>query len=215
MILIKIGGSLLYNSKTLLKKLKDFAINYNKKIVIVPGGGIFADVVREVDKNLRLSPSLSHKLAIKSMDFVGEIYSELGNIKSYSTLFDLKREIPNEKIGIILPSKILLSIDLAEHSWNITSDSLSLYIGKLLNVKDIIIATNVDGIYKNNNLLKEVNASEIDEWTSVDIAFPKLLKKFKMNAYIVNGKYPERVIDIINNKNTICTKVIGWQNISV
>ncbi|WP_423793384.1 hypothetical protein ACPB8Q_01310 [Methanocaldococcus indicus] len=208
MILIKIGGSLLYNSKDLLLALKEYASKNDKYIVIVPGGGVFANTVREVDKKLNLSSSLSHKLAIKSMDFVGEIYSELGDIKCYTTLFDLKKNIHNDKISIILPSNLLLSIDIAKHSWDITSDSLSLYIGKLLNVKDIIIATDVDGIYKNQKLLREVKASQLKEWTSVDIEFPKLLRKFKMTAYIFNGKHPERIIKFLNGENTIFTKVV-------
>ncbi|ACV24514.1 [5-(aminomethyl)furan-3-yl]methyl phosphate kinase [Methanocaldococcus fervens] len=209
---IKIGGSLTYEAEPLLKALKDYANEKNKEIVIIPGGGEFANVVRKIDKTLNISNSLSHKLAIKCMDLIGEVYAELGNIKAYDTLFDLKKEIKNEKIAILLPSKLLLSTDIAEHSWAITSDSLSLYIGRLLDVREIIIATDVDGIYDKfpeGKLLNIINANDIKGLTSVDETFPILLKKFKMNAYVVNGKYPERVIDILEGKHTLCTKIIG------
>ncbi|ADC70398.1 aspartate/glutamate/uridylate kinase [Methanocaldococcus sp. FS406-22] len=212
MHLIKIGGSLTYDAKPLLKALKNYAKENNKKIVIIPGGGEFANVVRKIDKTLNISNSLSHKLAIKCMDLIGEVYAEIGNIKAYDTLFDLKREIEKEKIAILLPSKILLSTDIAEHSWAITSDSLSLYIGKLLDVREVIIATDVDGIYDKfpgGKLLNIINANDIKGLTSVDETFPILLKQFKMNAYIVNGKYPERVIDILEGKHNIYTRVIG------
>jgi aspartokinase-like uncharacterized kinase len=146
------------------------------------------------------------------MDLIGEVYAEIGDIKAYDTLFDLKREIEKEKIAILLPSKILLSTDIAEHSWAITSDSLSLYIGKLLDVREVIIATDVDGIYDKfpgGKLLNIINANDIKGLTSVDETFPILLKQFKMNAYVVNGKYPERVIDILEGKHNIYTRVIG------
>jgi len=210
--LIKIGGSLTYEAEPLLKALKNYAREKNKKIVIIPGGGDFADVVRKIDKTLNISNSLSHKLAIKCMDLIGEVYAEIGDIKAYDTLFDLKREIEKEKIAILLPSKILLSTDIAEHSWAITSDSLSLYIGKLLDVREVIIATDVDGIYDKfpgGKLLNIINANDIKGLTSVDEKFPILLKKFKMNAYVVNGRYPERVINILERKNTIHTKIVG------
>ncbi|CAB3287396.1 [5-(aminomethyl)furan-3-yl]methyl phosphate kinase [Methanocaldococcus lauensis] len=211
MHIVKIGGSLTYDAKPLLKTLKDYAKENNKNIVIIPGGGEFANVVRKIDKFLNLSNSLSHKLAIKCMDLIGEIYSEIGNIKAYDTLFNLKREINKEKIAILLPSKILISTDISEHSWDVTSDSLSLYIGNLLDVKEIIIATDVDGIYDKfpgGKLLNIINANEIQGLTSVDKTFPILLKKFKMTAYVVNGKYPQRVIDILEGKPNIYTKIV-------
>jgi aspartokinase-like uncharacterized kinase len=211
MHIVKIGGSLTYDAKPLLKALKSYAKENNKKIIIIPGGGEFANVVRKIDKTLNISNSLSHKLAIKCMDLIGEVYAEIGNIKAYDTLFNLKREIEKEKIAILLPSKILLSTDIAEHSWAITSDSLSLYIGKLLDVREVIIATDVDGIYDKfpgGKLLNIINANDIKGLTSVDETFPILLKQFKMNAYVVNGKYPERVIDILEGKHNIYTKII-------
>ncbi len=211
MHIVKIGGSLTYDAKPLLKTLKNYVKESNKNIVIIPGGGEFANVVRKIDKSLNLSNSLSHKLAIKCMDLIGEIYSEIGNIKAYDTLFDLKREIKKEKIAILLPSKILISTDISEHSWDVTSDSLSLYIGNLLDVKEIIIATDVDGIYDKfpgGKLLNIINANEIQGLTSVDKTFPILLKKFKMTAYVVNGKYPQRVIDILEGKPNIYTKIV-------
>ncbi|WP_457613931.1 [5-(aminomethyl)furan-3-yl]methyl phosphate kinase [Methanocaldococcus sp.] len=216
MHLIKIGGSLTYDAEPLLKTLKSYAKEKNKKIVIIPGGGEFANVVRNIDKALNISNSLSHKLAIKCMDLIGEVYAEIGDIKAYDTLFDLKREIEKEKIAILLPSKILLSTDIAEHSWAITSDSLSLYIGKLLDVREVIIATDVDGIYDKfpgGKLLNIINANDIKGLTSVDETFPILLKQFKMNAYVVNGKYPERVVYILEGKHNIYTKIIGIDKI--
>ena len=214
MHIVKIGGSLTYDAKPLLKALKSYAKENNKKIIIIPGGGEFADVVRKIDKALNISNSLSHKLAIKCMDLIGEIYAEIGDINAYDTLFDLKKAIEKEKIAILLPSKILLSTDVAEHSWDITSDSLSLYIGKLLDAKEIIIATDVDGIYDKfpgGKLLNIINAYNLKGSTSVDSAFPTLLRQFKMNAYVVNGKYPERVIAILEGKHSTYTKIIGWE----
>lgn len=216
MHIVKIGGSLTYDAKPLLKALKNYAKENNKKIVIIPGGGEFANVVRKIDKALNISNSLSHKLAIKCMDLIGEVYAEIGYIKAYDTLFDLKREIEKEKIAILLPSKILLSTDIAEHSWAITSDSLSLYIGKLLDVREVIIATDVDGIYDKfpgGKLLNIINANDIKGLTSVDETFPILLKQFKMNAYVVNGRHPERVMDILEGKHNIYTKIVGIDKI--
>ena len=64
MWIIKIGGS--WIKSTNLEKLITLLVNLeNQRFVIVPGGGIFADSVREASKLNNLSENKSHFLALK------------------------------------------------------------------------------------------------------------------------------------------------------
>ncbi len=69
---VKIGGSLaLYPDK-----LKELCIRLSEaakkhKMVVVPGGGEFADLVRNCDKRFNLSCKASHRMAILGMDQYG------------------------------------------------------------------------------------------------------------------------------------------------
>ncbi len=213
MYLIKIGGSLTYSAKHLLDSLKSFC-NENSgkyKIIIVPGGGEFANVVRNIYKTTELSNDASHKLATLCTDLTGIYFSELSDIRTVDNLYDAKSILKKEDILIILPSKIVLSNDELPHSWDITSDSIAVYIAKLLNLDNLIIATNVDGIYTEypkGKLLNTINAKSIKGFTSVDSYLPNLLIKHNIECFVVNGKYPNRIINILKNNNDIYTKII-------
>ena len=75
---VKIGGSLaLYPEKLRILCSKLSAVSKKQNILLVPGGGEFADVVTDVDKRFSLSGSVSHQMAILGMDQYGLLLSDL------------------------------------------------------------------------------------------------------------------------------------------
>ena len=207
--LVKIGGSLTYHVKPLLNTLKSFSSRENK-IVVVPGGGMFADVVRDLDRDVKLSNRASHRMALMAMDMMGVYFSDVSHIRTVDNLYDAKVTLLDSDIVILLPSKVVLSTDELPHSWEVTSDSIGLYVGKLLRLKKVIIVTDVDGIYDRypgGKLLNTISAKSIKGFTSVDSYLPKLLIRYKMECIVVNGKYPERVVNALKGKEDIYTKI--------
>jgi len=207
--LVKIGGSLTYHVKPLLNTLKSFSSRENK-IVVVPGGGMFADVVRDLDRDIKLSNRTSHRMALMAMDMMGVYFSDVSHIRTVDNLYDAKVTLLDSDIVILLPSKVVLSTDELPHSWEVTSDSIALYIAKLLRLKKVIIVTDVDGIYDRypgGKLLNTISAKSIKGFTSVDSYLPKLLIRYKMECIVVNGKYPERVVNALKGKEDIYTKI--------
>jgi len=206
MYLIKIGGSLTYHAEKLLNELKQT----DKPIIIIPGGGEFADVVRKLYEKTNLNDSGAHKLAILCVDLMGLYFSEISGIETTDNLFDAKRILKENGKVIFLPSKLILSTDELPHSWDVTSDTIALYVAKFLNLEEIIIATDVDGVYDKypeGKLLNTISAKDIEGFTSVDKHLPQLLIEYRINCYVVNGKYPERIINLLNGKKDICTKI--------
>lgn len=207
--LVKIGGSLAYDVKPLLNTLKSFSSEENR-IVVVPGGGMFADVVRDLDRDVKLSNRASHRMALMSMDMMGVYFSDISHIKTVDNLYDTKVTLQDKNIVILLPSKVVLSTDELPHSWEVTSDSIALYIAKLLRLRRVIIVTDVDGIYDRypgGKLLNIISAKSIRGFTSVDSYLPKLLIRYKMECIVVNGKYPERVVNVLKGEKDIYTKI--------
>ena len=107
---------------------------------------------------------------------------------------------------IFVVSDFLKKEDSFKYSWEVTSDSIAAYISHILNAK-LLIVTNVNGIYTQDP--KEVGStfiSKIDatnlltfQESSVDEMLPFLLLEFGTICYVVNGKYPERVLSIIDD----------------
>lgn len=216
---VKIGGSLAETPASLrvlcleLSELAD-----RKRFLVVPGGGGFADKVREYDESISLSSTIAHKLAILAMDQFGVLLSDITpNSETTYSLATAKKLSKSGKVAVILPSKLVFREDSLEHSWDVTSDSIAAYIALKLHAQKLILATNVDGVYsedpkKNSKaeLLRRLPLRVILGWdkrTCVDKALPKLLSKTWLNCYVVNGKYAKRIGDILENQETVCTQI--------
>jgi len=215
---LKVGGSLAEDPASLAslcQKLSALAKAY--RILIVPGGGKFADTVRKFDKTYSLSNMVAHKMAILAMDQYGFFLSDI-TPKSYVS-YSLK-EISNSVTGmlpIFLPSKLMFREDPLEHSWDVTSDTIAAYIAGLLHAEKLILVTDVNGIFSEDpeknvdtTCIEELSAEELLGWnkrTSVDKTLPKILLQTNLDCYVVNGGYPERITLILENKKTVCTHV--------
>ena len=104
-----------------------------------------------------------------------------------------------------------------ENSWNVTSDSIAVYIANQLHIKKVVLVTDVDGIFTHDpkkygdaQLINEISAKQLDamsERTSVDKFLPKLLLKIQIHCFVVNGLFPERVEDILMGRISVYTLI--------
>lgn len=181
-------------------------------------------MVRKYDSKLNLSEDLTHNMAIDCMDMNAKIVADkVESAKIVHTIEEAINLNQNGMTPILITSGILKEDNPFESSWNVTSDSISAYIAELINAK-LLIVTNVNGIYTRepsmmgSKLIKEIDARKLltFEETSVDLKLPSLLLEFGTNCYVVNGKYPKRVLSIVDETvkdyNFDYTKIIGDLN---
>jgi len=218
---IKVGGSLSEEPPRLRALCRELSLlARTHRILIVPGGGKFADAVREFDQTFNLSDTIAHKMAILAMDQFGLFLSNIvPNSQISYTLKEAKKLSETGSPTILLPSRLMFQKDPLEHSWDVTSDSIAAHIAGELNAKKLILVTDVDGIFTNDpkrdsnaRLIEKLSANELLNWnerTSVDRFLPKILIRTRMNCYVVNGKYHERVKAILEDEKTICTRIVA------
>jgi aspartokinase-like uncharacterized kinase len=216
---IKIGGSLAEDPerlRALCTKLSEFAKKY--AIIVVPGGGRFADVVRDFDKRFTLSSEVSHRMAILGMDQFGLLLSQIIPNSCATYLLNDARQL--SEIGVVpifLPSRLMFQEDPLENSWNVTSDSIAAYVASRLHVAKVLLVTDVDGIFTKDPrkhadavLIERLSAEELlklNKRTSVDRYLPKLLLDVQVDCYVVNGKYLERIEAILAGQQATCTLI--------
>ena len=139
---IKVGGSL----------FPDYAIKLcknlvGKDVIIICGGGMLANLLRDYDANIGFSNTVTHRSAILCMDILGMLIADKVDNAEVVYSFNLARKVLDEGgLPILMISKLMEHQNSLEHSWSITSDSISLYIAHQLKAK-LLIATDVDGIY--------------------------------------------------------------------
>ena len=218
-VVIKVGGSLAVHPeklRSLCVKLSE--ISKKQKLLIVPGGGEFADIVRKHDKKFTLSRVASHRMAILGMDQYGLLLSDLTpNSCAVSSLEEAKKASDSGKLPVFLPSQFMLKEDPVENSWDVTSDSIAVYIAEKAGIGKVVLITDVNGIFTDDpksdsaaSLIKEVSASELlvmSKRTSVDKFLPKLLLKLSIDCFVVNGLFPERVEAVLNGRDAFFTLI--------
>jgi len=216
---IKVGGSLAENPatlKTLCNRLSEIAKRHS--ITVVPGGGKFADAVREIGRQYALSADAAHRMAILGMDQFGLLLTQVipNSCATYS-LNAVKQLSKRKAVPILLPSRLMFKKNPLEASWDVTSDSIAAYFASQLRTDKVILVTDVDGVFKSDpkkhpvtKLISKLSTRELlafSQGTSVDRFLPKLLQKTRLDCYVVNGAYPERIDAILAGQNTVSTLI--------
>ena len=220
---VKVGGSLAENPnpqalKTLATELGSTVEKY--QIAVVPGGGKFADAVRELDSKFNLPAAISHRMAILAMDQFGLLLSQLTpKSQTCSSLKDAQKISKIGRVAILLPSNLFSTEDPFEPSWDVTSDSIAAYLAIKLHAPQLVLVTDVDGIFTENpkentkaKLLGEVSTAELlklKKRTSVDLFLPKFLSQNPLTCHVINGNYPERLAAVLSGKETVGTKIVA------
>ncbi len=91
---VKVGGSLaLYPEKLRMLCAKLCEASKNHKLCVLPGGGEFADVIRDLDKRFNLSSKATHKMAILGMDQYGFLLSDLMSLRKLINKLENARKV--------------------------------------------------------------------------------------------------------------------------
>ncbi len=139
MWIIKLGGSLLGSPE--LKNWLDALVKFSDgKVVIVPGGGVFADAVRDAQKLSNISDVTAHQLALKAMDQFGLLLAGMNaELVTASSELEIAERGWQHRCIVWLPSQMVLADDEIPQNWEVTSDSLSAWLANKLNAKQLIL----------------------------------------------------------------------------
>ena len=213
---VKIGGSLFPNyAIELANRLK------GTDSCIVLGGGEFANLIRKYNHEQNFSEEVNHWTAIDCMDIIAKLVNDkVESAKLAYSIEDVNVISEEGFTPIFVVSEFLKAEDPFECSWDVTSDSIAAYISYLLNA-NLLIVTNVNGIYTQepkepgSTFISKIDATKLLTFqeSSIDVMLPSLLLKFGTNCYVVNGKFPDRVLslidDNINDYNFDYTQITG------
>ena len=199
MIVLKIGGSLFDSGRELLKRVADEGLD----VLVVPGGGAFADKVRDVYGTTTLSDDAAHWMALLAMDQYGYFLSD-------GTGIPLADTINGKRTRIALAYEILRKDDALPHSWDVTSDTVAAWMATKTKAR-LVKATDVDGVFRDGRLVETISAIELQRMgeTCVDKALPGFLIEHGMDAFVVNGRCVPRVLAAVRGERTTGTTIKG------
>jgi len=189
-LVLKIGGSLFERSEDITRILRSEGC----RALIVPGGGIFADMARRCRV---VSEDSAHWMAILGMEQFGWYLASF-DIPTTETL-----EIP-ERVSILLPYRVLKNEDPLPHSWEITSDTIAAWVAWKLHL-DLVVLKHVDGIHSSGKLLESVDHPITTD--DVDPSFIRYVISKRVRALVVNGSHDERIVSAVRRLPTTGTTI--------
>ncbi|MFQ5975740.1 MAG: amino acid kinase [Candidatus Hydrothermarchaeales archaeon] len=197
---VKIGGSLSKEAKNIMALLKGY------EVVIIPGGGIFADVVRKAYHGHNLSEKTAHDMAIMAMNQYGRVLSDISGIEAIETFEEIR--IPS----IFLPYQFMRKDKSFNPSWNVTSDTIACHLAHEMNAERFIILTDVSGIILNGKVVDRISAKNLMKYgeTCVDKELPKYLIKKERDCLVVDGRSLEEVKKAVDGED-VGTLIIGGE----
>lgn len=215
-VVVKVGGSLEQHKAALTKlmrRLVDLASEH--RLIVVPGGGSFADKVREATLTHRLSDLVAHRMAILAMDQYGLLLSSLVERCTYTySLKEAKEEASRGSLPIYLPSRELLFDPSIEASWDVASDSIAAYTAWRCGSDLLVLLKDVDGVFTSDpkkdegaELIQNICASALRGYGCVDRALPTYIQRFNILCWVLNGLKCGRLRSLLTVGEAVGTKI--------
>lgn len=203
---LKVGGSLMDCVSILINTIDAHARHEGCSVLIVPGGAVFADTIRMFQATTGISDKAAHWMAVLAMEQYAYFLADRTGAPCSD---DPGSGQPGATV--LLPYRLLRRIDSGlEHAWDVTSDTISAWVARRSG-RRLIKVTDVDGIYKEGDLVPRINAADLvdGEATCVDRGLPLFLIRHTMDCMIVNGHYPDRVVAALNGDTSVGTLISG------
>ncbi|MCW2241300.1 amino acid kinase family protein [Azospirillum canadense] len=199
---VKLGGSL-WRAPELRRWLEILAAARRVRVVIVPGGGPFADAVREAQPALGFGDRAAHRMALLAMEQYGTALADLEpRLNPARTIADLRGQ-PSPTVWMPLP--LAESADVAE-SWDVTSDTLAVWLAGALAASCAVLVKSAplpDGASPVHGLVAD---------GVVDPALPDRMARFDGTVWCVSRDEHRRFAEALDQGSPCGTRLTGDPN---
>ena len=136
---LKVGGSLLDFPNHFAATVSAIGAMRDRRILVVPGGGPFAELVRKVDAQYSLGDDTAHWMAVLAMDqYAHLIASRLRRSVLVRTPGEIAAVVP-DSVPVLEPSCWLREADPFPHSWSVTGDSIAAWVARQIGARRLVL----------------------------------------------------------------------------
>ncbi|MFA7695177.1 MAG: uridylate kinase [Methanoregula sp.] len=174
---VKLGGSLAPYIAEIIPVLR----SAHRSLLIVPGGGAFADAVRQSGADT--GADAAHWMACAAMDQFGWTLAAQG--------IETTTRIARPRVTcVLLPYCALRRYDPLPHSWDVTSDTIAAWVAGRLGA-DLLVLKSVDGIEIAGKLVARIEKPGPTD--VVDPCFIPYILEHQIWTFIINGSDTARL----------------------
>jgi dihydroneopterin aldolase len=139
---VKLGGSFAFSPH--LKDWLDAIATCAGHVVLVPGGGPFADAVRAAQRDMGFDDRAAHRMALLAMEqYAGALANFCAQMLPADSTAAIRRALRERKVPVWCPARMVLAAEDVPWSWDATSDSLAAWLAGRLGAKRVLLVKQI------------------------------------------------------------------------
>jgi hypothetical protein len=155
-------------------------------------------------------------MAILAMDQYGHLISSLiPNSEPVQGLACARKALASGRVPVLLTYNLLFQTDALPRSWDVTSDAIAAWVAGLAGAEQLVLLKSVDGLFSGDplqdadvRLLETIDLKQLAGSRGVDPYIASILGKNDLKLWIINGKYPDRLAQLLNTGNTKGSRLV-------
>jgi len=174
-VIVKLGGSLAEGEAQRLSSILKIVSAATRPCIVVPGGGAFADAVRDAYRSHGLTQAVAHRMALLAMHQTGMMLAGMdGRFVCAETLSMIRRALAEDRIPVWMPLKMSADDAHITHDWKTTSDALAARLAERLGRASVALV-------KSCAIDPQATATALSRAGVVDATFPKIIARAKLD----------------------------------
>ncbi|MFU0506758.1 amino acid kinase family protein [Pseudaminobacter sp. NGMCC 1.201702] len=205
-VVVKLGGSTAFSPE--MREWIDALAASTVPLVLVPGGGPFADAVRQAQSQMAYSDRAAHFMAILAMEQMALALLETSaRLAPARAIGDMEVLLEQGRIPVWLPSQMCLAATAIPQSWEATSDSLAAWLAAEIDAETLLLIKQTNAFDPRASVEDLVRAGIVDTMlpqmlaadVSLHLAGPSALASAR--AKLVAGQLPG--VEIVSRGNAV------------
>jgi dihydroneopterin aldolase len=132
-------------------------------LVVVPGGGPFADQVRDAQQRMGFSDKAAHAMAILAMEQFGCVLLDRDDLLVPArSPAEIKQALLRRRTPVWLPASMALAAADIPASWEVTSDALAAWLAGQLGAEALLLVKQTDAFGPGDTLAGLADAGIVD-----------------------------------------------------
>lgn len=176
-LVLKLGGSLAESGR--LRAVLSLVERARRPVVVVPGGGPFADAVRDAQAGLGFSDAAAHHMALLAMHQMAAAMTGLApRLIAADTRLAMVHAWRGRRIPVWLPARLCARDKRIPRDWSITSDGLAARLAERLGGAEV-------ALLKSCPVPRGASPETLVRTGIVDPAFPVIVERASLAWHVL------------------------------
>jgi 5-(aminomethyl)-3-furanmethanol phosphate kinase len=193
-LVLKLGGSLEETGRIadILTQIQ----TAKRPLILVPGGGPFADEVRRAQSTQNLSNEAAHRFALLAMHRMAELWiARAPRLTPAETIPEIRRALAAHRIPIWLPFRLAANDAFIPRDWSITSDGLAARLAERIGQAQVVLV-------KSCPVPRHATLKTLARLGITDQAFPAIVSRARLTWRVLGAGDDQQLQNLLSGSRS-------------